>query len=95
MAIDVNVQYGVVDAMPLGANASICDPGRYRMARGWRYTKLSLSSAHLLAYASCYCSFLFDVFVLCSRWSFVDFSYLSLSSRPRTGLATMYIAGYG
>ena len=34
-----------------GANArysSSCDPGGYRMARGWRYTKLSLSRALLL-----------------------------------------------
>ena len=36
------------------------------MARGWRYTEFSLSSAllpHILACALCYCSFLFVVFV--------------------------------
>ena len=47
------------------------------MARGWHYTKLSLSSALFyifLAYALCYCSFLFVVLFLflCSRWSVVD-----------------------
>ena len=61
--------------------------GGYQMARGWHYTKLSLSSALLLssfflACASCCCSFLsyfchfwlVFCFVLlpCSRWSFVD-----------------------
>ena len=40
---------GVVDVMPLGAmlDQLVWDPGEYRMARGWRYTKLSLSSALL------------------------------------------------
>ena len=35
--------------MPLGAmlDQPVCDPGGYRMGRGWRYTKLSLSSALL------------------------------------------------
>ena len=75
------------------------------MARGWHYTKLSLSSALLLSFflacALCFCSFLFVVFVLfsCSRfgaWSFVDVPLIFfLSSRPRTGLATTYITGYG
>ena len=50
--------------------------GRYRMARGWRYIKLSLSSVLLLFIflwhvMSCRCSF-FYVFFSCSRWSFVD-----------------------
>ena len=55
----------------------------YRMARGWRYAKLSLSSALRLSFSGmcilfCYfCSFLFVVFCLfmfffCSHWSFVD-----------------------
>ena len=42
--------------------------GGYRMARGWRYTKLSLSSALLLSFplacALCFFSFLFVVLVL-------------------------------
>ena len=56
------------------------------MARGWHYTKLSLSSALLLSFSGmcffCFCPFVFVVsvfvssrfFVLffCSRWSFVD-----------------------
>ena len=77
------------------------------MARGWYYAKLSLSSALRLSFsgmciAFCYCSFLFVVFVFvvvfffCSRWSFGRCSSdLLLSSRPRTGLATTYITGYG
>ena len=52
------------------------------MARGWHYTKLSLSSALLLSFflvgVFYYCSFLFVVSVsfryvfFWSRWSFVD-----------------------
>ena len=53
----------------------------------------------------CYCSFLFVVSILFRYVSFVLFSALVgafrcssgmfLSSRPRTGLATTYITGYG
>ena len=53
------------------------------MARGWHYTKLSLSSALLLSFSGmcsllllflslcrfCFCLF---VFFFCSHWSFVD-----------------------
>ena len=53
------------------------------MARGWHYTKLSLSSAlflYFLTYALCYCSFLISATFVCfcfvlfsfSHWSFVD-----------------------
>ena len=52
----------------------------YRMARGWHYTRLSLSSAFLLSFLACvfcYYSFLLVVLILfcvcfCPRWSFVD-----------------------
>ena len=73
------------------------------MARGWHFTKLSLSSDFFylfLACALCYCSFLFAfLFCFClvcmvslelCRCS----SDIFLSSRPRTGLATTYITGY-
>ena len=74
------------------------------MAHGWHYAKLSLSSA-LRLYFSGTCIFilvpsslsfcLFAFFLLLSlelgSWS----SDLFLSSRPRTGLATTYITGYG
>ena len=77
------------------------------MARGWHFTKLSLSSALLLyiflAFALCIVPFFLSClsclcFVLfsCSRWSFVDVPLIFfLSSRPRTGLATTYITEYG
>ena len=53
------------------------------MARGWHYTKLSLSSALLLSFsgmcifviAPFFLSFLFcfvSFFLFCSRWSFAD-----------------------
>ena len=77
------------------------------MARGWHYTKLSLSSALLLFFfshvlclivpfflspLSCFCFVLFS----CSRWSFEDVPLIFfLSSRPCTGLATTFIPGYG
>ena len=74
------------------------------MARGWHYPKLyRMPLVYLfLACAFCYsCSFLFVVFCV-----FVFFLLLSLelgkfssdlflSSRPRTGLATTCITGYG
>ena len=53
----------------------------HRMARGWQYAKLSLSSALLLSFSGMCVLLLFlfvVVFVLffvlffCSRWSFVD-----------------------
>ena len=75
-----------------------CDLGGYRMARGWHYTKLSLSSAPLLSFSGMcilpvvffFCGFLLLLLELC-RYS----SDLFLSSIPRTGLATTYITGYG
>ena len=35
------------------------DPGGYRMARGWRYTKLSLPSALFLSFSGMSLSFFF------------------------------------
>ena len=74
------------------------------MARGRHYAKLSLSNAARLSFSDlCILLFLFlslcrlcvCVF-LCSHWSLVDVpSDLFLSSRPRTGLATTCIIGYG
>ena len=60
-----------------------CDPGRvYRMARGWHYAKLSLSSALRLYFSGMcillflflsLCRFcLFVFFFFCSHWSLVD-----------------------
>ena len=57
-----------------------CDPGGYRMARGWRYTKLSLyietSSSIIFWYVLCFIVpfFLFLFSFSCSPWSFVDVS---------------------
>ena len=78
------------------------------MARGWHYAKLSLSNAPRLSFSDlCILLFLFlslcRFFFLCV---FVFFLLLSLelgrcssdlflSSRPRTGLATTCITGYG
>ena len=73
------------------------------MARGWHYTKLSLSSA-LRLYFSGRC-FLYFVIIVPFSLSFLFIcvcvcvfcrcsSDLFLSSRPRTGLATTYITGY-
>ena len=47
-----------------------------------------------LSFLSCFCFVLFS----CSRWSFVLIDVpliFVLSSRPRTGIATTYITGYG
>ena len=61
--------------------------GGYRIACGWHYTKLSLSSA-LLSFSGMFFVLLFFLFFsfLCSRLSFVDDVPLIffLSSRPRT-----------
>ena len=76
------------------------------MARGWHHTKLSLSSALLLSFSGIMCILLFLFLSLCRFCLFVFFLLLSLelgrcssdlflSSRPRTGLATTYITGYG
>ena len=78
------------------------------MARGWHYTKLCLSSAHLLSFSGMCFLLLFLSFC---RFYFVSLclfcfllslelcrcsSDLFLPSRPRcTGLATTYITGYG
>ena len=80
----------------LGVWVHGCGPGRgIRMARGWHYTKLSLSSALLLHYSGMcilFYSFLFvvlfcfAVFFFCSRTLELCrcSSNLFLSSRPRT-----------
>ena len=75
------------------------------MARGWHYAKLSLSNAPLLSFSGmCILLFLFlslcrflciCVFLLLSLELGRCSSELFLSSRPRTGLATTYITGYG
>ena len=68
------------------------------MARGWRYTKLSLSSFLLLYFFWHVVCVIILFFVLVSMLSFglcrcsSDFF---LSSRPHTGLATTFITGYG
>ena len=75
------------------------------MARGWHYAKLSQSSA-LSLFFSGMCILLFLFLSLCRFCLFLFFLLLSLelgrcssdlflSSRPRTGLATTYITGYG
>ena len=75
------------------------------MARGWHYAKLSLSNAPRLSFSGlCIVLFLFlslcrflcvCVFLLLSLELGRCSSDLFLSSRPRTGLATTYITGYG
>ena len=75
------------------------------MARGWHYAKLSLSKAPRLSLSGlCILLFLFlslsrflcvCVFLLLSLELGRCSSDLFLSSRPRTGLATTYITGYG
>ena len=75
------------------------------MARGWHYAKLSLSNAPRLSFSDlCILSFLFpfslsflcvSVFLLLSLGLGRCSSDLFLSSRPRTGLATTCITGYG
>ena len=75
------------------------------MARGWHYAKLSLSSALRLSFSGMYI-LLFLFLSLCRFCLCVFFLLLSLelgrcssdlflSSRPRTGLATTHITGYG
>ena len=79
------------------------------MARGWHYTKLSLSSA-LLSFSDMYvlCGiivpfffcrfcFVFNIVFMLSLELCRCSSDIFLSSRPRTystGLATRYITGY-
>ena len=75
------------------------------MARGWHYAKLSLSNALRLSFSGkCILLFLFlsllsflfvCVFLLLSLELGRCSSDLFLPSRPRTGLATTYITGYG
>ena len=75
------------------------------MARGRHYAKLSLSNAARLSFSDL-CILLFLFLSLCRLCVCVFFSLLSLelgkcssdlflSSRPRTGLATTCITGYG
>ena len=78
------------------------------MARGWHYAKLPLSSALRLSFSGM-CILLFLFLSLCRFCLFVFYFFiillslelgrcsfdLFLSSRPRTGLATTYITGYG
>ena len=82
----------------------VASRGGYRMARGRHYAKLSLSNAPRL-YFSDLCILLFLFLSLC-RFCVCVFLLLSLelgrcssdiflSSRPRTGLATTCITGYG
>ena len=84
--------------------------GRYRMARGWHYAKLSLSSARRLSFfGMCILLFLFlslcrfclFAFFFCSHWSLVDVPLISFCPadhvpdwQPRTRLATTYSTGY-
>ena len=80
---------------------TVASRGKYQMARG-RHYKLSLSNAARSFSDLCILLFMFlslcrlcvCVF-LCSHWSLVDSSDIFLSSRPRTGLATTCIIGYG
>ena len=81
------------------------------MARGWHYTttnslhRVPFFYLFLVCALFCYFSFLFVVSVMFFVVFFVVFllslelcrcsSYLFLSSRPQTGLATTYITGYG
>ena len=83
----------------------VASRGGYRMARGWHYAKLSLSNAPRLSFSGL-CILLFVFLSLFRFLSVCVFLLLSLelgrcsfdlflSSRPRTGLATTYITGYG
>ena len=75
------------------------------MARSWHYAQLSLSNAPRLSFSDlCILLFLFlslcrfmcvSVFLLLSLELGRCSSDLFLSSRPRTGLATTCITGYG
>ena len=60
--------------------------GGYRMARGWHYTKLSLSDARRLSFSGMcillflflfLCHFCLFVFFFCSHWSLVDVPLIS------------------
>ena len=83
----------------------VASRGGYRKARGWHYAKLSLSNAPCLSFSDlCILLFLFlslcrflcvCVFLLLSLELGRCSSDLFLSSRPRTGLATTCITGYG
>ena len=83
----------------------VASRGGYRMARGRHYAKLSLSNAPRLSFSDlCILLFLFlslcrflcvCVFLLLSLELGRCSSDLFLSSRPRTGLATTCISGYG
>ena len=68
------------------------------MARGWHYTKLSLSSTFLLSFSGmctfCRFCFVFVFVFLLSLELCRCSSDLFLSSRPRTKLATTYNTGY-
>ena len=64
----------------------VASRGGYRMARGWRYAKLSLSNAPHLSFSGlCILLFLFlslcrfcvFVFFFCSHWSLVDVPLIS------------------
>ena len=74
------------------------------MARGWHYANLSLSNAsssiffwhvYFVILVPFSLSFLFVFFLLLSLELGRCSSDLFLSSRPRTGLATTFITGYG
>ena len=75
------------------------------MARGWHYAKLSLSNARRLSFSdlcillflfvSLFCFLCVCVFILLSLELGRCSSDLFLCSRPRTGLATTCITGYG
>ena len=78
-----------------------CDPGRVSDGSRLALYQLSLSSAFLLSFSGMcfvllflsFCRFCFVVLLsleICSSSSDVF-----LSRRPRTGLATTYITGYG
>ena len=83
----------------------VASRGGYRMARGWHYAKLSLSNTPRLSFFDL-CILLFLFLSLCRFLCVCIFLLLSLelgrcssdlflSSRPRTGLATTCITGYG
>ena len=88
----------VVDATRFGC--MVASRGGYRMARGWHYAKLSLSNAsasiflwhvYFVILVPFSLSFLLVcVFLLLSLELGRCSSDLFLSSRPRTGLATVY-----
>ena len=82
----------------------VASRGGYRMARGRHYAKLSLSNAARLSFSDlCILLFMFLSLLsfVCLCFSLLSLelgrcsSDLFLSSRPRTGLATTCIIGYG